>query len=146
MTFAETALCGLWGGISCAVLSNLALFLLGYTSFPFVLCHTFTAAFAHITLRRYKKRNEKTPYTIEIFLWAGVWSAVSNAVSGNIISSILYNSAATPQITYAIQGIYIATGNLTFAKYMAGTLTNLADKIINAVVSFAGYKIARAWN
>ena len=92
--------------------------MLGYTSFPFVLCHILTAAFAHITLRRYKKRNEKTPYTIEIFLWAGVWSAVSNAVSGN----------------------------LTFAKYMEGTLTNLADKIISAVVSFAGYKIARAWN
>lgn len=54
LTLAVTALCGLWAGIACAVLSNGALWIFYNTSLPFTLCHILTAVCAYFTFRKYK--------------------------------------------------------------------------------------------
>ncbi len=83
----------------------------------------------------------KPLYEIDTFLWAGLWSALSNAVLGNIISDVLFSSVTTPKIDSGILSVYTAVPNLVFATYIVGFLTNLTDKMISAVVSFAGYRI-----
>ena len=156
LTLAVTALCGLWAGIACAVLSNGALWIFYNTSLPFTLCHILTAVCAYFTFRKYKIskqsdrnnasgqiRNDKAQLPIDAFLWAGLWSAITNAISGNVLVSLLFASATSPNVDSSVQGIFIVVPNLTFATYYAGVLTNLTDKIINAVVSFGVYKAVK---
>ena len=83
----------------------------------------------------------KKYYEIDAFLWAGLWSALSNAILGNIISDVLFSSVTTPKIDSGILSVYTAVPNLVFATYIVGFLTNLTDKMISAVVSYAGYKL-----
>lgn len=83
----------------------------------------------------------KKYYEIDAFLWAGLWSALSNAILGNIISDVLFSSMTTPKIDSGILSVYTAVPNLVFATYIVGFLTNLTDKMISAVVSYAGYKL-----
>lgn len=156
LTLAVTALCGLWAGIACAVLSNGALWIFYNTSLPFTLCHILTAVCAYFTFRKYKipkqsdrnnasgqVRNDKAQLPIGAFLWAGLWSAITNAISGNVLVSLLFASATSPNVDSSVQGIFIVVPNLTFATYYAGVLTNLTDKIISAVVSFGVYKAVK---
>lgn len=156
LTLAVTALCGLWAGIACAVLSNGALWIFYNTSLPFTLCHILTAVCAYFTFRKYKilkqsdrnnasgqVRNDKAQLPIGAFLWAGLWSAITNAISGNVLVSLLFASATSPNVDSSVQGIFIVVPNLTFATYYAGVLTNLTDKIISAVVSYGAYKIGK---
>lgn len=156
LTLAVTALCGLWAGIACAVLSNGALWIFYNTSLPFTLCHILTAVCAYFTFRKYKiskqsdrnnasgqVRNDKAQLPIDAFLWAGLWSAITNAISGNVLVSLLFASATSPNVDSSVQGIFIVVPNLTFATYYAGVLTNLTDKIISAVVSYGAYKIGK---
>ena len=83
----------------------------------------------------------KPNYEIDNFLWAGLWSALSNAVLGNIISDVLFSSVTTPKIDSGLLSIYTAVPNLVFATYIVGFLTNLTDKMISAVVSYCGYRL-----
>ena len=83
----------------------------------------------------------KKYYEIDAFLWAGLWSALSNAILGNIISDVLFSSVTTPKIDSGILSVYTAVPNLVFATYIVGFLTNLTDKMISAVISYAGYKL-----
>ena len=76
-------------------------------------------------------------------MWAGLWSAITNAISGNVLVSLLFASATSPNVDSSVQGIFIVVPNLTFATYYAGVLTNLTDKIISAVVSYGAYKIGK---
>ena len=144
LTIAVTAISGLGWGIACAVLSNGIMHIADATMFPFVLCHICTALVAHLTFLHYQRSNRKEPRQscpIDTFLWAGLWSALTNAVLGNIISQILYASLTIPNVDNLVQGIFIAVQNLTFATYFGGTLTNLADKMISATLSYAVYRI-----
>ena len=140
LTIAVTALCGLWGGIACAALSNGVMALPDRSMLWFVACHICTAVFAHLTFRHHKQAHKRAPYTIETFLWAGLWSALSNAVLGNVIVELLYSSVTTAHVDNIVQGIFIAVENLTFATYFSGFLTNMADKMISAAISYAAYK------
>lgn len=156
LTLAVTALCGLWAGIACAVLSNGALWIFYHTSLPFTLCHVLTAVCAYIVFRKYQipnttrnnsfqkvMQNSFQHLSIDAFLWAGLWSAITNAISGNVLVSLLFASATSPNVDSSVQGIFIVVPNLTFATYYAGVLTNLTDKIVSAVVSYGAYKIGK---
>ncbi len=156
LTLAVTALCGLWAGIVCAVLSNGALWIFYHTSLPFTLCHVLTAVCAYIVFRKYQipnttrnnsfqkvMQNSFQHLSIDAFLWAGLWSAITNAISGNVLVSLLFASATSPNVDSSVQGIFIVVPNLTFATYYAGVLTNLTDKIVSAVVSYGAYKIGK---
>lgn len=153
LTLAVTALCGFWAGIACAVLSNGALWIFYNTSLPFTLCHILTAVCAYFTFRKYwnvgrdnaigRVRNDKAQLPIDAFLWAGLWSAITNAISGNVLVDLLFASATSPNVDSSVQGIFIVVPNLTFATYYAGVLTNLTDKIVSAVVSYGAYKIGK---
>jgi hypothetical protein len=139
LTFAVVALGGLWAGIACAVLTNVALWIFCKMALPFALCHVLTALSAHCTFRRCK-RGTPGGLSVDAFLWAGLWSAITNAAAGNGIVSLFVSPAVIPNISTSVQGIFAAVPNLTFAVYFSGFLTNLTDKIISAAVSFSLYK------
>lgn len=137
LTIGVTAIGGLWWGIACAVLSNVTLYLFDYSMLPFTLCHVLTTVCAWLTFRRTEK-----PFQMQSFLWAGLWSGLTNAVTGNLISDFLFSAATgVDNIDNAVRAIYIATGNLRVAIYLGGLITNLVDKFISATVSFLLYKL-----
>lgn len=141
LTFAVTAWCGLGYGIACAVLSNGIMYLFDATMIPFVSCHILTAFFAWLIFRRHQRLFPGEKLTLEAFLWAGLWSALANAVLGNILVDLLFSSQSDRMNTATpVQGLYIATGSLMFATYLSGILTNLADKLISAAISFFVYR------
>ena len=83
-------------------------------------------------------------YEIEAFLWAGVWSALSNAILGNIIADLLFGSRTNRQnIECTVHGIFIVTRKLRYSTYLAGFIENITDKLISAVLSFGFYEGAR---
>lgn len=142
-TIFVTAATGLWGGIACALLSSFAINLASFVSLPFMLCHVCTALFAHFTFIRYRKTGiyEKKPLPMDAFLWAGLWSGLSNALLGNIISIQIFSSQTAPNVDIITQGIFAVIPNLNFAASYSGTVTNITDKAISAGVSFASYRI-----
>ena len=129
----------------------LILFFLDYTMLPFMSCHILTSLFAWLVFVAAGKKNDSLPlleknehYEIDAFLWAGVWSALSNAVLGNIISDILFSSRTNRQnIECTVHGIFLITKNLRFSTYLAGFIENITDKLISAVLSFIFYEAAR---
>lgn len=146
LTIGITALFGLIPGVLCAALSNGILYFFDYTMLPFMSCHILTAIFAWLVFLTFDKKTnfENKQYYIECFLWAGLWSAISNAILGNLIADSLFGANVNRENTEAtIQGVYVVTHNLLFSTYLAGTLTNLVDKMISAVLSYAMYLIAR---
>ncbi|MCR4822377.1 MAG: hypothetical protein K5873_05845 [Treponema sp.] len=141
LTMGVTAICGLIPGLVCAILSNLLLSFCGYTMIPFTICHIFTALFAWLTFRIYKKDDEVS-LPFEAFLWAGLWSGISNGILGNFIAESLYSSyTGVPKVDFMVKGIYIALGNLNLATYITGIIENLCDKAVSAVLSYLMYKI-----
>ena len=149
LTIAATALGGLWAGIAVAVLSNATLQLIDSYMLPFTFCHISTAVLAWLTFRHHQKRAaaqahtaRPAPLELDTFIWAGFWSAISNAILGNVTVDVLFSSNTVEHINNTVQAIYIAVPNLTFATYFSGLLMNLADKTISALVSFAAYLLA----
>ncbi len=151
LTIGVTAIGGLIPGIICAVLSNGILFFLDYTMLPFMSCHVITSLLAWLVFVSATKKNDSLPlleknesYEIEAFLWAGVWSALSNAILGNIIADLLFGSRTNRQnIECTVHGIFIVTRKLRFSTYLAGFIENITDKLISAVLSFGFYEAAR---
>lgn len=149
LTIGVTAISGLWWGIVCAVLSNVTLYLFDYSMLPFTLCHVLTAVCAWLTFRHNIKtqaiqgrQSGSRGFSMECFLWAGFWCGLSNALSGNLISDLLFSAeTGVNNIDNAVKAIYIAIGNLRLATYLGGLITNLADKFISATVSFLLYKL-----
>ncbi len=157
LTIVVVALCGLWWGLACAVISNVTLYFFDYSMLPFTLCHMLTAGLAYLTFWYYKKRQnlQKGPteankkailIPLETFLWAGLWSGISNAVSGNLISDFLFGAnTGVDNIDTAVRSIYLAIGNLRMAIYLGGLITNLTDKALSAALSFAFYWLIRKY-
>ena len=151
MTIGVTALCGLVPGLLCAALSNGILFLFDYTMLPFMSCHLITALLAWLVFVHDDKKNAVRPvlersqsYEIDSFLWAGVWSALSNAILGNIIAGLLFGARVNRQnAECTVQGIYIVTRNLLYSTYLAGFIENITDKMLSAVCSFGLYEGVR---
>ena len=151
MTIGVTALCGLVPGLLCAALSNGILFLFDYTMLPFMSCHLITALLAWLVFVHDDKKNavrsvleRSQSYEIEAFLWAGVWSALSNAILGNIIADILFGARVNRQnAECTVQGIYVVTRNLLYSTYLAGFIENITDKMLSAVLSYGLYEGVR---
>lgn len=151
LTIGVTGMCGLVPGILCAVLSNGLLTFLDYTMLPFMTCHILTAVLAWLVFKNEDRKNNKLSllerksfYGIEVFLWAGLWSALSNAVLGNIIADSLFGARVNRQnAECTVQGIYIITRNMFFSIYFAGFIENITDKMLSAVASFGFYELGR---
>ena len=151
MTIGVTALCGLIPGLLCAALSNGILFLFDYTMLPFMSCHLVTALLAWLVFVHDDKKKAVRPvlersesYEIDVFLWAGVWSALSNAILGNIIADLLFGARVNRQnAECTVQGIYVVTRNLLYSTYLAGFIENITDKMLSAVLSYGLYEGVR---
>ncbi len=151
LTIGVTALCGLIPGLLCAVLSNGILYFFDYTMLPFMSCHILTSLLAWLVFVHASKKNDSLPlleknesYEIDSFLWAGVWSALSNAILGNIIADLLFGSRTNRQnIECTVHGIFVVTRQLLFSTYLAGFIENITDKLISAVLSFVFYEVCR---
>ncbi len=142
LTISVSALCGLVPAVICAVLSNLFFALAQKTSFLFVICHITTAIIASVIFHFEKKRIAKCDnksFSLDSFLWAGFWSAVSNGIGGSVISYFILGGLTVRNIANAVQGIYFAIHNLPLAVLIGGILTNLADKMLSAIVSYFVY-------
>lgn len=151
MTIGLTATLGLVPGLLCAALSNGILYLIDYTMLPFMTCHIVTVLFAWGIFFYEDRKNKKRPflqkrdsYSIESFLWAGLFSAISNAILGNIIALRLFGARVNRQnAECTMQGIYIVTHDLIYSTYLAGFIENITDKMLSAVASFGLYEAAR---
>ena len=142
LTIAVAAGCGPVFAVACAVLSQVVMFLLKATAMPFVICHILTALLAWLAFRHYEKAFPREPISAETFMWAGLWSALSNAAVGNIIVSALFSFRSDwTNTSPAVQGLYIATKNIVLASYFQGILMNLADKLLSASVCCATYRV-----
>ena len=141
MTIALTAGFGLVPGIICAVLSNSILYLVDYSMIYFVICHILTAITAWLTFEHFRKFHPAKSFSILPFIWAGLWSGITNTGIGNIIASLIYPvESSVPQIDNITYGLYIAFQNLNLALTISGFLTNITDKIFSAIISFIVYK------
>ncbi len=134
-TILATALTGLWGGIACGVLTNVALWLFDKAMLPFVLCQICTAVFTHFAFLRYKEK----PLPIDPFLWAGLWSGISNGILGNSIALILLGQRYSENISISVQGIFVVVHNFQLAFFFNGILTNFADKALCASLCYLLY-------
>lgn len=151
LTIGVTAMAGLIPGILCAILSNGLLTFLDYTMLPFMSCHILTAVLAWAVFKNEDQKNKrlsllerKASYGIEVFLWAGLWSALSNAILGNIIADALFGARVNRQnAECTVQGIYIVTRNMLFSIYFAGFIENITDKMLSATASFGFYELGR---
>ena len=151
LTIGVTAICGLMPGLLCAVLSNGILYFFDYTMLPFMSCHLLTSLLAWIVFVHADRKNQKLPffereqaYEIDAFLWAGVFSALSNAILGNIIADLLFGARVNRQnAECTVQGIFIVTRNLFYSTYLAGFIENITDKMLSAVCSYGMYEGVR---
>ena len=145
-TIAITAAFGLFPGILCAVFSNTVLFVIDYIKLPYMLCHVLTAIFAWISFRHYKNYSKAQTFPFFVFMWAAFWSGISNGITGNFISFLYYTSQTTETLTavqnidLATQAAYTAVHKLLFAIHFSGILTNISDKLLSGVFSYAFYK------
>lgn len=154
MTIAATALCGLAPGIACAFLSNL--FLYSTKSVLFSVCHILTALSAYFVFKYpkffqdddgteiadlNKTQSSRKKLSFELFLWAGFFSAITNTISGNVISTLILSSGSENLNSVFIKAIYASIPNLIFANWLQGFIENIADKILSGIISFAFYKI-----
>ncbi len=141
MTIAVTAGFGLIPGIICAVLSNSMLYLFDYSMIFFVICHILTAVTAWLTFEHFKKFHPAKSFSILPFMWAGLWSGITNTGIGNIIASLIYPvESSVPQIDNITYGLYVAFQNLNLALTISGFLTNITDKMLSALLSYVVYK------
>lgn len=162
MTIAVASLCGLAPAIICAVVSTGAMAVFGNTAWPFMTCHISTAIIAYYVFKHehkvmniegqkenllINKSTRQKSLSIESFMWVGFFSALSNTAIGSSLSNFVFSAKTTiPQVDNAVQGIYVVTQNLTWAAYLGGTLTNLVDKALSALVSFITYKVVGCFN
>lgn len=150
LTISVAALCGLIPAIICAMISNGILAFWFHTALPFMLCHICTAVLAWIIFKYGKKEDnlsttkKQNEIPLDLFMWAGLASALSNTTLGSSFSNFIFKGNTTiPQVDNAVQGIYVVTQNLPFAVYLGGTLTNLVDKALSALICFIVYKIIK---
>lgn len=141
LSISVVSLCGLIPGIICALGSNALLSFFTKTSFLFSICHIMTVTFTYLVFIHHRK-NYKTPYTLDCFLWSGFWAAIGNGIVGNMIAELVFaGKTGRPSADIVVQGIYGATSNLSFANNFGGLLENLADKTLSAFLSYGVYKL-----
>lgn len=141
LSIGVVALCGYLPGVICALGSNVLLSIYTKSTFLFSICHVMTVTFAAIVFLFFKNTKDKT-YIIDSFLWAGIWSALSNGIVGNIIAELAFSgNTGRPSANVVVQGIYCAFPNLSFANNLGGLIENVADKTLSAVLSYVFYRL-----
>lgn len=156
LTIGVVALCGLVPGVICAFLSNLVLSISTHSTLLFSVCHISTAIIAALVFiyedsstindDKAKRFHGKKPhgYSIESFLWAGLFSAIINGFLGNAIADLVFSvKPERPSANVVFQGIYVAFHNLTFANNFGGFVENVVDKMISALLSLLFYKVGK---
>lgn len=142
MTMAATSTCGIIPGLICAVGTNFLLTWFSHASFLFVFCHIMTVLVSWLVFKKFSKDDSERTYSLDCFLWAGLFSAIINGVLGNIIAAgILSSISSRPQVDALVQGIFLVTKNLTLSTHFGGIIENLADKMTSAIISFMAYRI-----
>lgn len=141
LSISVVALCGYIPGLICALGSNVLLSIFTKSTYLFSICHVMTVTFAWLVFNSHNKKSYKS-YTLDCFLWAGFWSALSNGFVGNMIADLVFaGNTGRPSANIVVQGIYGAIPNLTFANNFGGMLENIADKTLSAVLSYGMYKV-----
>lgn len=143
LTIGLAALCGLIPAILCGLLSNVVLSLFTHCSILFSVCHICTAVFAWLVFYSANRKSfsQKIIYSFDSFLWAGFWSAISNALLGNIIADLVFAAnTGRPSANTVVQGMYVVIPNLFLVNNIAGLVENFVDKILSALLSFCFYK------
>lgn len=157
LTIGVVALCGLIPGIICAFLSNVVLSITTHSTLLFSICHICTAIVAwlvffveDVSAKKESLGNTARRtygYTIDSFLWAGLWSSIINGMIGNAIADLVFAAnPGRPSANVVLQGIYVAVPDLSFANNFGGYLENLVDKMISALLSLVLYVIVRKIN
>lgn len=144
LTICVVALCGLIPGLICAVSTNMLMVILMGSSPLYTFCHLTTALIAWLLFIRCKKTDPGKDLTIDVFLWAGFFAAISNAILGNIITDKVYGAlTGLPQADTVAQAFFTAVNDRILCIYISGFIQNLTDKIISTVISFIIYKKIR---
>ncbi|HUX36557.1 MAG TPA: hypothetical protein VMV44_01525 [Rectinemataceae bacterium] len=131
-TMAITATFGLPAGLLTAFVSNAALSLSNDILLPFMLCNFATALFTWLVKRKNGLRS------MQGYLWVGIWSGLSNAVLGSIISVFVFGGyTKVHRIDDLVSAFAIAGQSLAGSVFLAGLVTNMVDKILSAFVAFA---------
>ena len=139
MTISIVAVLGLGPGIFCAALTNIALQIFNNVNIFFMSCHLCTVFLSWLIFKAAKKADSEKIH-VNYFMYAGIASAISNALLGSILSVILFGgNTPNPQVNNCVQGIYFVLQNIDLATYIGGTLTNLVDKTISALLSYFVY-------
>jgi len=142
MTISIVAVLGLVPGIICAALTNIALQIFNNVNIFFMSCHLCTVFLSYFIFQKAKKDNASQTGKISVtyFMYAGIASAISNAILGSILSVILFGgNTPNPQVNNCVQGIYFVLENIDAATYIGGTVTNLVDKTISAITGYFIY-------
>lgn len=141
LSISVVALCGFIPGLICALGSNVLLSIFTHSTYLFSICHVMTVTFAWIVFNLQDKKSDN-PYTLDIFLWAGFWAAISNGIVGNMIANLVFaGNTGRPSANIVVQGIYGAILNLSFANNYGGILENIADKTLSTCLSYGFYKL-----
>lgn len=141
MTISVVALFGLIPGIFCAVSTNMLMVLIMGSSPLYTICHVTTAVIAWLSFMHFKNRNPDKELSIDSFLWAGFFAAISNAILGNIITDKVYGAlTGLPQADTVAQAFFTAVHNRIFCIYTSGFIQNLTDKMLSTPISFILYK------
>lgn len=141
LSISVVALCGYIPGLICALGSNVLLSIFTQSTYLFSICHVMTVTFAWLVFNSHNKKTDKS-YTLDCFLWAGFWAAISNGIIGNMIADLVFSgNTGRPSANIVVQGIYGAIPNLTFSNNFGGMLENIADKTLSACLSYGLYKL-----
>lgn len=141
LTISVVALFGIFSGLLCAVLSNMAMVVFMGSSGLFTFCHLTTAILAWITFWYFDKKYPNEDRKLDAFLWAGFFASISNAILGNIIADVVYGAlTGRPQADVVAQAIFTAVPNREFCIYISGFIQNLTDKMLSTGVSYIVFK------
>lgn len=141
MTISVVALCGVLPGTVCAISTNMLMVVFMGSSPLYTICHVTTAVIAWLSFMHFKNRNPGKELSIDVFLWAGFFAAISNAILGNIITDKVYGAlTGLPQADTVAQAFFTAVHNRIFCIYTSGFIQNLTDKMLSASISFILYK------
>lgn len=140
MTMSVVALCGLIPGIICAAFTNITLQIFNNVNIFFMSCHVLTVLLSFLIFYKINKNENSEKISATSFMYAGIASALSNALLGSILSIILFGgNTPNPQVNNCVQGIYFVLEDIDIATYIGGIVTNLVDKTISALLNYFIY-------
>jgi uncharacterized membrane protein len=130
-TMVVVATFGPLAGVLTALVSNAALSLTNDVHWPFVLCNLATVLFTWLVKRKNGLK------TLANYLWVGIWSGLSNAILGSILSAFIFGGySGVHKIDNLVSGFMIAGQSLVDSVFLAGSVTNLVDKLLSAMAAF----------